>query len=58
MKRGHKGVYHKMSGKHMQRYADEFAAKNNLRDLDTLDQMIALVRAMGSRRLTWEELTR
>ena len=31
----HKGVYHKISPKHLQRYVDQFAAKHNIRDKDT-----------------------
>ena len=33
LKRAHKGTFHKLSAKHLQRYVDEFAAKNNIRDL-------------------------
>ena len=47
-----------MSTKHLQRYVDEFAAKHNLRGLDTIEQMKALVDGFEGRRLTWKELTR
>ena len=56
-KRAHKGTYHKMSPKHMHRYATEFAGRHNLRDLDTADQLKALLRGMERRRLTYKELT-
>ena len=46
LKRAHKGVYHKMSKKHLHRYANEFAGRHNLRDMDTIDQMKAVVLGM------------
>ena len=39
LKRAHKGVYHKISAKHLQRYVDEFAGRHGVRERDTLDQM-------------------
>ena len=39
LKRAHKGVYHKISPKHLQRYIDEFAGRHGVRELNTLDQM-------------------
>ena len=44
LKRAHKGTFHKLSPKHLQRYVNEFAGKHNLREADR-DQMI--VRARG-----------
>ena len=32
LKRAHKGVYHKMSAKHLQRYVDEFAGRHGIRE--------------------------
>ena len=43
LKRAHKGVYHKISAKHLQRYVDEFAGRHGVRELDTLDQMHSVV---------------
>ena len=49
LKRAHKGVYHKMSAKHLQRYVDEFAGRHGIRERDTLDQMKSVVaRMVGS----------
>jgi len=55
-KRGHKGVYHKMSKKHLQRYIDEFAGRHNLRDGDTSTQMEEVVARMVGRRLMYKRL--
>ena len=38
LKRGYHGTYHRMSTKHLGRYAQEFAGRHNIRDLDTLEQ--------------------
>ena len=35
LKRAHKGTFHKMSPKHLQRYVNEFAGRHNIRDADT-----------------------
>ena len=52
LKRTHKGIFHKMSPKHLNRYIREFAAKHNLHDLDTLDLMGTVVTGMGGKPLT------
>ena len=56
LKRAHKGVYHKISPKHLQRYVDEFAGRHGVREQDTLDQMAAIVRGMNGKRLQYREL--
>ena len=33
-KRAHKGTYHKMSPKHLQRYVDEFVGRHNMRSAE------------------------
>ena len=39
LKRAHKGTFHKISPKHLDRYVHEFAGKHNIRDSGTLTQM-------------------
>ena len=56
LKRAHKGTFHKLSPKHLQRYVNEFAAKNNIRDLGTLDQMLDTVARMVGHRLLYRDL--
>ena len=56
LKRGYHGVYHKMSPKHLHRYATEFAERHNLRDMDTIEQMILVVRGMAGKRLRYRDL--
>ena len=58
LKRGHKGVYHQMSEKHLDRYVSEFAGRHNVRDDDTIDQMTSLVADMVGKRLMYEDLVR
>ena len=56
LKRAHKGVYHKMSAKHLQRYVDEFSGRHGLRERDTLDQMQKVVAGMVGKRLMYRDL--
>ena len=49
LKRGYHGVYHQMSAKHLQRYVNEFAGRQNVRDMDTLTQMQTVVMGMVGR---------
>ena len=56
LKRGYYGTYHKMSFKHLRRYITEFAARHNVRDLDTIDQMAALAKGMEGKRLRYTDL--
>ena len=56
LKRAHKGVFHKMSPKHLQRYVNEFAEKHNIRDLGTLDQMLNTVARLVGHRLLYRNL--
>ena len=56
LKRAHKGTFHKLSAKHMQRYVEEFCGRHNVRELDTADQMLLVARAMRGKRLTYRDL--
>ncbi len=56
LKRAHKGVYHKMSFKHLHRYVTEFAGRHNAREWDTIKQMAALAAGMVGKRLKWRDL--
>ena len=56
LKRAHKGTYHKMSAKHLQRYVDEFSGRHGIRERDTLDQMQTVVAGMVGKRLMFREL--
>ena len=56
MKRGYMGTYHKMSGKHLNRYVGEFAGRFNDRDRDTVDQMEAMARGMLHRHMSYKQL--
>ena len=56
LKRAHKGTFHKLSPKHLQRYIDEFAGKHNMRDSGTLAQMRDTVARMVGRNLLYRNL--
>ncbi|MCY3699900.1 MAG: IS1595 family transposase [Gemmatimonadetes bacterium] len=47
LKPGYHGVYHHMIWKHLQRYANEYAGRHNLRNMDTLDQIRDVVGRAG-----------
>ena len=56
LKRAHKGTFHKISKKHLHRYVNEFAGRHNIRDLDTIHQMAAVIRGMDQKRLMYKTL--
>ena len=56
-KRAHKGTFHKMSPKHLQRYVDEFVARHNFRNNDTTDQMALFADNMEGKKLSYANLT-
>ena len=57
LKRGYVGVFHRMSPEHLPRYVAEFEGRHNRRDLDTADQMAALVRGTEGKQLRYRDLT-
>ena len=56
LKRAHKGTFHKMSKKHLQRYVTEFVGHHKCRLRDTIDIMGAVARGMDGRRLCYGDL--
>ena len=56
MERSRKGVFHKFSKKHLQRYVDEFARRHNARNADALAQMRGIVGGMVGKELTYDQL--
>ncbi len=56
IKRAYKGTYHWMSGKHLQRYVDEFVWRANNRELDAEDRMAQTVRDGVGKRLRYKDL--
>ena len=56
LKRAHKGTFHKISPKHLQRYVSEFAGKHKVRDSDTLVQMRDTVARLVGRNLLYRDL--
>ncbi len=56
LKRAHKGMFHKINPKHLDRYVQEFAGKHNLREQDTLAQMAIVALGLSGKRLKYREL--
>ena len=56
LKRAHKGTFHKISPKHLDRYVTEFAGKHNIRESDTLVQMRDTVARLVGRNLLYRDL--
>ena len=55
-KRGYHGTFHHISPKHLQRYVNEFSGRHNIRPLDTIQQMRAIIHGLEGKRLTYRDL--
>ena len=56
LKRAYKGTFHKISPKDLQRYVNEFCARHNMRNRDTIAQMQSIAADMVGKRLTYKDL--
>ena len=56
VKRAHKGVYHKLSPKHLDRYIRQFVGRHNVREADTIEQMAVVVCGLVGKRLMYRDL--
>lgn len=56
LKRSHKGTFHKLSPKQLQRYVDEFGWRQNVREFDTAEQLDRLAEDMEGKRLRYRDL--
>ena len=57
LKRGHYGIFHYMSAKHLHRYINEFAFRHNTAQIGTMSFIEQTARRMVGRRLTYKGLT-
>ena len=56
LKRAHMGTFHKISPKHLNRYVQEFAGKQNIRESGTLVQMRHVLAKLVGRNLLYRDL--
>ena len=53
LKRGHYGVFHQLSKKHLHRYCDEFSFRWNHRKVSDGERMVAAIQAAKGKRLRY-----
>jgi len=56
-KRAYVGTCHKMSPKHLNRYVQEFAGRQSIRERNTVEQMRDVVASWVGKRLRYGDLT-
>jgi len=56
LKRGYHGTFHHLSAKQLQRYVNEFAGRQTIREADTLDQMGMIAKGLIGKRLPYQGL--
>ena len=56
LKRGHDGVYHHFSAKHLDRYVNEFEGRHNVRPFDTAEQMSTMAANSVGKHLPYADL--
>ena len=56
LKRAHQGTFHKLSPKHLNRYVQEFAGRNIIRESGTRDQMRDVVLRLMGQTLPYRKL--
>ncbi len=56
LKRAHKGMYHKMSPKHLDLYVIAFSGHHNVRSADTVDQIRNVIASLTGKQLMYMDL--